>query len=66
MTLYVLSSLACTQSYCAAVWPEVCLHHPPDAYGHALLMTSICVDHQNTQKQELIVQDKNQKVISEL
>lgn len=38
------------QSYCAAGWPEVCLHHPPDACGHVLLVTDICVDKENTNK----------------
>lgn len=35
----VLLSSACTQSCCAAGWPEVGLHRPPDACGRVLLMT---------------------------
>lgn len=40
----LLSSLACMQSCCAAGWPEVCPHRPPDVCDHGLLMTSTCDD----------------------
>lgn len=48
------------QSCCAAKWPKVCLHHPPDACGRVLLRTGTWT--QNTERQMLKVQDQRFKV----
>lgn len=59
----VLSSSTCKQSCCAARWPEVCPHRPPDACGRGLLMTGICAKEGGALQRYCFICGEHQRVI---